>query len=267
MNTISLKEARQIMGESQFIGPEDIKNTFGFIPNIIPPIPFSVAELKRAKVLGWQLILYINRKADGMLFTMEDMIPLDNKTSDGKVFLYNKDNDGNWLYEDKEVRLRSETPRLGWRLTDPEIIDNSTSKNYLEQTEVIMNYLQNVYYKGVDMPTIYQEATDEFNNKKDNINTLIDSGRKTAAKKLSKLSINQLTRERLSEIIYRCRINEQKLGVKNITSTFAWSNSLSADGLLVNAGLFNGDCIAVGGWPTRNPSRLLIGVYLSIGAS
>ena len=268
---LSVEEAREIMGEAQFIGVEDIEETFGFKPQIVPEIPFSIEELKRAKELGQQLILYIDTKADGTSFTMEDMIPSEpkeitlseslkkpclggkgtikpifsffseNKTSDGKVFLCNKDNDdGDWLFEDKEAKLRSETPHLGWRLTTPEIIEGSNNKNYLEQTETLIEYLKNEHFKGVDIPKAYEEAIDEFNNEKDAISVLMDSDWQAAAKKLSELSINELTRERLSEIIYRCRINEQKLGVKNLASTYSWSISLDAYGKLVHVGDFDG---------------------------
>ena len=38
---VPLEQAREIMGEDRFIGPEDIQNTFGFTPEDIPAIRFS----------------------------------------------------------------------------------------------------------------------------------------------------------------------------------------------------------------------------------
>ena len=268
-NLVTIEYALEVMGESQFIGPDDIQNTFGFTPDTIPEIPFSPSELERARELGQQLILYIDTKADGTPFTMEDMIPSDNKTSDGKVFLYNKDNDGNWLYKDTEAKLRSETPRLGWRLTTPEVIEGSTDKNYLEQTETLIEYLKNEHFKGVDIPKVYEEAIDEFTSVntpelKEKVKSTKESEWQEAARILSELSINELTRERSSEIIYRLAINEKKLGVKNLASKYAWSISLDADGKLVPVGYFAGDGLVVSGW-APGPSDGILGICFSAG--
>ena len=257
----SLEKALEIMGHEQFIGPEDIQNTFGFMPDTVPEIPFSIDELKRAKTLGQQLILYVDTKADGTPFTVEDMHDiLCGKTSDRKDLL-----DSAMHTKDDSV-LAIQTPRLGWRLTDPEIIDNSTRKNYLKQTELLIDYLKNVQYKGVDMPQTYQEAIGEFNSQKDKIDALMDSDWQEAARMLSTLSINQLLRERSSETVYRLFIIEKKLGVRNLGSDFSWSNSLSSDGKIVGVGKFSYRGIRVRRSNPGKPNRSTV-VCLSIGAS
>lgn len=224
----SLERALEIMGDEQFIGPEDIKNTFGFTPEKIPPISFTPEELERARELGQQLILYVDTKADGTPFTVADMNDiLDGKTSDGRELLYSE------RHTDEDSVLAVQTPRLGWRLTAPELIENSTSKNYLDQTQELVHYLQNEVFEGEDIPAVYQEAIDEFNAQKDTLNELMNSDWQEAAKKLSSLSINQLTRERSSEILYRLAVTEKKSGNKNLASRYSWSNSLDQDGRLV----------------------------------
>ena len=262
---VTIEEALEIMGHEQFIGPEDIQNTFGFRPATIPEIPFSPSELERAKELGQQLILYVDTKADGTPFAVEDMHDiLDGKASDGGKLLYSE------THTKEDSVLATQAPRLGWRLTTPEIIEGSTDKNYLEQIETLIGYLKKEHFKGVDMPKVYEEAIDEFNSVntpelKEKVNSTKESEWQEAARILSELSINQLTRERSSEIIYRSAINEKKLGVKNLTFKYAWSISLDAGGKLVRVGYFVDSGLIVG---RRDPrySRGILGVCLSIGA-
>ena len=52
------KEAKEILGED-FLGPEEVKEVFGITIEEVPAIPFSQAELERAKELGQQLILQV----------------------------------------------------------------------------------------------------------------------------------------------------------------------------------------------------------------
>ena len=48
-NGFALEQAREILGEDNFIGPEDIYNTFGFTPETIPPIPSQEKRLIEQK--------------------------------------------------------------------------------------------------------------------------------------------------------------------------------------------------------------------------
>ncbi|MCD8494755.1 MAG: hypothetical protein LRY41_03580 [Candidatus Pacebacteria bacterium] len=239
--TLSCKQALDIMGSKQFIGPKDIENTFGFMPNTIPEISFSVEELERGRELGQQLILYIDTKRDGTPFTVSNIHNIiSGVTSDGKNLLYDK------THIAEDLVLATQTPRLGWRLTTPEVIDNSTNKNYLQQTETLIKYLQNVHYKEVVMPQAFKEAICEFNTIntseiREKIMSLETPKWQEVARMLSGLSINELTRERSSEVIYRWVINEKKLGVKNLSLSYTWSNSLNKVGGLVFIGLFDGN--------------------------
>lgn len=240
---VSVEQALEIMGESQFIGPKDIENTFGFSPENVPEVPFSSEELERAKELGQQLILYIDSKEDESAFTAQAMKDLlDGKTSDGGEFLYSE------RHSKDDQKLAEQTPRAGWRLTTPEIIENSTSKNYLDQTQELVHYLQNEVFAGEDVPEVYQEAIDEFNAQKDTLSELMNSDWQEATKKLSELTINQLTRERSSEILYRLAVAEKKSGNKNLEAIHSWSNSLASGGELVDVGYFGSDRVRVGRW-------------------
>lgn len=236
---ISIEQALEIMGESQFIGPKDIENTFGFSPENVPEVPFSKEELERAKELGQQLILYVDSKEDGSAFTaqaIKEILP--KETTDGGTFFYN-----DW-YESDEV-TNKETPRAGWRLTTPEVIENSTGKNYLDQTQELVNYVQNKVFEGKNIPKVYQEAIDGFNAQKDTLAELMNSNWQEAAKKLSGLKINQLTRENFTEILYHLAVQEKKSGNKNLASRYSSSNSLDSSGGLMDVGPFAWDGVVV----------------------
>ena len=257
----SVEQALEIMGESQFIGPDDIEKTFGFQPDTIPEIQFSSEELERAKELGQKLILYVDMKEDGTDFVVGDMKEtLPEKTQDGGKFFYN-----DW-YDTDEITSK-ETPRAGWRLTTPEVIETSTNKNYLEQTEELITYLENEVFAGEEMPQEYIDALEEFKilntpDFKEQVTSSTESEWKKAAQKLSALSINQMTRENFSEIIYRLACEEKKSGTRETASTYSWSNSLGSDGMLVRVGHFDADGLNVGRWlPVRSNSR--IGVCFS----
>ena len=216
--TISAEQALEIMSEHNFIGPEDIQNTFGFIPENIPEIPFSAEELTRAKELGQKLMLCIDTKDDGTPFTVQSMLDiLDGKTSGGRRIMYKAPGEAKQL-----------SPRPGWRLTTPTTIENSRNKNYLQQTEVLIDYLKNEVFAGQTLPEPYQEAVDTFTANKDTLEEHIKTDWKEAAKQLASLTINQDTRENVAEVIYRLVMTEKKDGTRELESEYAWSNSLDS---------------------------------------
>ena len=68
---------------------------------------------------------------------------------------------------------------------------------------------ENEVFAGEDVPEVYQEAINEFNAQKDTLAKLINSDWQEAAKKISKLKINQLTRENFTEVLYRQSWNKR----------------------------------------------------------
>lgn len=250
----TIEHALEIMGEEQFLGPQDIQNTFGFYPESIPEIPFSEQELEKAKELGQQLVLYVDRTNNKTPLTVEKMLNiLGGKTSDNREIIYSNRHidDGN---------LKVQTPRVCWRLTTPEIIRNSTSKNYLEQTEEIIKYVYDKVFENQNLPEKYQEAIDEFNKKRNHILMEVDSRKVTH--ELSGLLINQMTREQSSEIIYRLILEERKNGIKNLSTKCSLSNSINADVGFVGVG----DFVSVGAsvdWWLLSDRRSRLGVCFS----
>jgi hypothetical protein len=104
------------MGEKEFMGPDEIKKAFGveIAESEIPNIPFSEAELERAKKLGQFLVLRADKAQDKEPLSMGKINQLLEKDfkdkSKGKI-LYKLD----WYAN--EAFYKNETPNIAWSLT------------------------------------------------------------------------------------------------------------------------------------------------------
>lgn len=237
-----VEKAKEILG-SDVLGPEAVEKAFGIKINSaeVPSIPFSATELEKAKGLGQFLVLRANRDLDGNPLTMERMEGLLSARFEGRdeKVLYDTD----W-YKDEKF-FTEETPVMKWALTSKEVIPDSTNKNYLEQTETIISYL-NQAFPGGALPKEFQEAIEEFNGKRSEIEGLIDSDWKEAAARLEALKITELTRQKPVEALYDLIMyrenNEQRL-LENI---YTWTKRRRSDGRLVYVGGFESDGVGVG---------------------
>lgn len=242
--SIDLVSAEKILGEN-FFGPEAIRQTFGFEVKKVPEIPFSQWEIERAQELGQQLVLYIDQTSDGKTLSVMGINRLlESKTSDGGKLLYDTD----W-YKDED--FANEGPQVGWKLTSKEVIPNSTSKNYLQQTETLIEYLTQEVFKGFaldEIPKEYQDAITEFNGKKKEIEGLISSDWKKAAEELANLKITGLTRETPAEVMYRLALTEKTSKSRPLESTYTWTAMRESDGYLVFLGRFDSKGTRVSRW-------------------
>lgn len=233
-----MKTAERIMGKESFLGLEAIKATFDFVPDIkdIPKIPFDEKTLERAKELNQYLVLRINTSPDKKPLTMEKMNELKKgKTKDGGKILNSID----W-YKDEDFYTK-ETPVLGWSLVSKEVIPNSTSKNYLEQTEIMVSYIQTEVFKGQKPDKVYQEAIDEFNKKKGDIKDLISADWKKASEELEQLKITKLTRPNPAEVIYDILLMKEKNNEYVLGNMYAWTKCRRSGGGLVSVGSADSD--------------------------
>lgn len=230
-----IEMAEKILGEKEVIGPNDVKEIWGVSLESadIPPIPFAKEDLERAKELGQYLVLRVNQTPDGKPLTMEKMNELQEekfKDKGGGKILDSVD----W-YKDEEF-FTKETPQLAWALTSKEIILNSTSKNYFQQTEIIVVHIKNDIFKDVAMPKEYQDALEEFEEKKDEIKKLIGSDWEKAAEELENLKITQLTRQTPAEVLFDGISYFLKNKEKLLESKYTWTSRRSSDGKLVDVG-------------------------------
>jgi len=243
--SITSSEAKEIL-KQDFLGKEEIEKALNIEidETSIPEIPFSREDIERAKELNQFLILRTDKIDKKTPLTMENINKhLKGKTKDGGKILYSGDETGK-IKDDawyKPESLLKETPILSWALVSKEVIPESTSKNYLEQTELIIKYLKEKVYKDTDTPEVYQQAITEFEKEKEEIAGLIKTDWKKAAEKLEKLQINQLTRQTPIETIYNLiaylHTNNQRL----LENKATWTKRRFSDGRLVHVGHFDAD--------------------------
>jgi hypothetical protein len=269
---IEFQEARELLGED-LIGPEEIEKTWGVRPEDVPEIPFSREELERAKEMGQMLVLRVEKTEDGKPMSLEAMIDIIQKRWDkegkGKL-LYTENEYKNWK-ERTGADFGQKSPRTGWGLVSKELLPQSTSKNYAQQTEVMVAYLKDNVFKDMEIPEEYEEAFQEWEQIKQtdkNIQELLrnpDNPKydwQQAAKELAELKITQLTRESIQETIYDLALYYDKNGKRLLPNVYTWSNSRSTDGRLVSLGAFDAGGVHGGRWtPGRRAGHL--GVLLS----
>ncbi len=263
---LSIREASEIIGEESFYGPMDIFKTFSISLEdiIIPEIQFSKAELEKAKELNQELVLYVDKTDTGEPFTVMKMKEiLGNKTIKGSTFI------GTSWFEADPVASK-EVPRFGWRLSDKEPLKASAARDYIGQTEEIVNYLTEVIFKE-GIPKEYEEAIQEFDSIKTSLHGPVQSiypdEWKPTVEKLANLKISQLCRESLVEVVYRIALHEWKhgellLGCQNRKIYYTWTNSHYRDDILAIVGGGDLTGLDVVGW---SPSSLgsVVGVCLS----
>jgi len=247
--SLSIDFAREIMEKNEkgrFFGPEEIRKALAIDIKEVPPIPFKQEELERAESLNQQLVLYTDKTHDDLPLTIVKMNEMVNgQTTDGGKLLYGSN--GKTLKSDcwykNEDFATKQTPVFGWRLTNKTELTDSTdstleskSKNYLEQTEVIIKYLKEKVFATLPIPLEFQSAIDEFERQKADIAKLISTDWEKASDMLEKLAIIRLTRESPVEAIYRLILTERGTKEKLLPVNYVWTSGRSSDGDFVYVG-------------------------------
>lgn len=254
-----IERARELLG-SDFLGQEAVEKAFDITldESMMPDIPFSDEELEAAQGKE-RLILTIEETPDGVPLTMEQMVKLmqDKFTQDGKgKILY----EINW-YKNEDF-FKKDKPQLRWRLVTKDLVPNSTSKNYLQQTEAIAIYLRDTVYAGRSLPQEIEDAIAEFEAQKANIAPIITSEWKRAATMLAELKLNQLTRQSPAEAIYDSIVVLQNNDERTLDGKYTWTRAQDSDGGLVDVGGTDPKGAFVNRWAPGDPPDV-IGVVLS----
>jgi hypothetical protein len=246
--SISLKEAKEIMG-ANFFGPEEVQSALGLQFNEkIPEINFSKEILEKFKDTH-QLILY-GGKFLGLLGTPPTTSQIfstkfGNKKKDGTKLLHSID----W-YKDEKFFTQERT-KLEWKLVSKDLIPNSTSKNYLEQTSLLADYVRNMYDNDSQASSEVKDALLEWNRLKHdsqkfdelqkNTVSQTEAEWKSAADTLESLKLTQLFRESFGEWLYRTALTERATGERLLPNTYSWTKSRTSGGEFVIAGGFGDD--------------------------
>ncbi len=237
---VSIEQAKEILGED-VLGPEAVEATFGFTPEDVPQIPFSIEELERAKELNQFLELRVDKTTSGEpldMVKMHDIVqPAFDANNQGKILnSYGKAD--SWYRNEAFLK---DVPRLSWVLVSKDVIPNSLSKNFLQQTEVIANYLKTDIFPNQELPDVYKEAIEEFETKKAGIQAILTSNWQEAARQLSELKLNQLTRQLPVEAMYDFLMYFKNNRKRLLESQYTWTYRRDSDGRLVYFGHADAD--------------------------
>jgi len=257
-----IEVAIEKLGKENVFGPKEIEKIFGVRLAEVPGIPFSVEELERAEKLGQMLLLRVDKTAEGKPMSLEAMTEVMTKRwkDEGKGdLLSTADGWKTWIGED---RFTTESPRTGWALVSKDVLPESLSKNYLEQTEVIIATLKNEVFKDMDVPEEYTKAIAEFESKKAKLAELINEDWKKAAKELTELKISQMTRQTFPETIYDLAVYYDVNNERLLSDKRTWSTSLDPGGYVVSLGYFGAGGVDGDGWSPDGRGGYL-GVSLS----
>lgn len=210
--------AKKILGKN-LLGPEEIKNTFGINlkdtdPCIPYSIPYTVDQLKKAKLSNKLLVFFTSKTNGGELLDIESMINLTRKRLQPIIGIGENETLRNYS---SSISVKGETLPLQrpysdfWALVNTKFVPGSVGKNYLDQTEKIAEYLQNDLVPNIKEPLrLYQykkfqyyQAIEEFNKEKSDIRNIMSKHYKKndACEKLISLQINQL-RLSVTEYVY-----------------------------------------------------------------
>lgn len=259
----SKEQAQRLFGED-FLGPEAVEKAFGIhlVSSEIQPIQFSMEELERAKDLSQMLILRTDKDRNGRPLTIQNM----QQTLQG---IFDAERKGKVLYPTdwykNEDFFKKEVPHPEWALVSKRVLPDSTSKNYLSQTQVIADYLKNSVFAHRPIPADYEAAFTEFERKKYDISALMSSNWQEAARMLSELKLNQLARRSPVEAVYDTLTYFQNRDQRLLEDAYDWTMSRRADGDLVYAGLFGSEGLNV--YASRpGSSGPILGVCLSRNA-
>jgi len=257
-----IEVAIEKLGKENVFGPKEIEKIFGVRLAEVPGIPFSVEELERAEKLGQMLLLRVDKTAEGKPMSLEAMTEVMAKRwkDEGKGdLLRTADGWKRWFGED---RFTTESPRTGWALVSKDVLPESLSKNYIEQTEVIIATLKSDVFKDMDIPEEYTKAIEEFESKKAKVIELVNEDWKKAAKELAELKISQMTRQTFPETIYDLAVYYDANNKRLLSDTRTWSTSLYPGGGLVSLGWFGAEGVH-GDWWSPDVRDVVLGVSLS----
>jgi len=139
----------------------------------VPGIPFSVEELERAEKMGQMLVLRVDKTTEGKPMSLEAMnvAVMERWQKEGKgALLSTPDSWEGFMTES----YKKDAPRSGWALVSREVLPESCSKNYIEQTDVIIKTLKDEVFKGMEIPEKYAKSIAEFESQEERLTKLMN---------------------------------------------------------------------------------------------
>ena len=245
-----MNEAREIMG-ANFFGPEEIKMALELeFPDKIPEIYFSKEIIEKLKDTH-QLILYGGKLEGGISHNAGKTYVREVSGQNFDARFQNKKKDGTKLLHDvdwykNEEFFTKDSSELQWKIVSKDLIPNSTNKNYLEQTDVMVDYVESMYTDPSKIPSEIMGAlmewhdlrrdTKRFNELKRLTESSDEAEWKSAADTLETLKLTQMFRESFIEWFYRTALTERATGERLLPNKYSFTKSRTSDGYFVVAG-------------------------------
>lgn len=257
-----VREAKDIIekGGGKFYGPESLIAMGLKAPDKLPPMP-PKEEVERYAALGFDMRLEVSAAPDGKTITPEWMNSILQKVFDalpdtspkaGRILYQDpqKPND-NWYKKSPETFYSDTKLTTCWAFTSGTktrgctkgIIDASKGKNYLEQTDEIVTFVEQLYPKGQPLPQDIDVAgaVKQFKTKRKAIEPNLSGSKwKDAADELARLDINQIFRPEAQEVLFyfaqtflNSPPNQRE---RLLEALYAWTKTQSSGGSLVGAG-------------------------------
>lgn len=144
------EELSELMGgpEGGFFGPDFLGEMRGIhIPSPLPQLRITEIEAINAKRLGHIVSLHTDRLSDGAPSTMLNL------HSESGMLAYS-------AYQHEVFMNTADVPE--WRETSPDLVPGTVQENYLQQTVMLISYLENEVSKNRALTPQEQEAVDEY---------------------------------------------------------------------------------------------------------
>jgi hypothetical protein len=254
---VTESRAEKILG-SDFLGSRAIEAAFSGkveIPAKIPPIPFNVLELEKAKELDQFLILRVNRTTkldtralfglkrskESHPLTMERISQFFQKTYKA---LFSRS-----VWDASEDYYKIDAPELGWALVSKEPLAGTFGMDYFSQIRFLEKYLVETVYEGRELPAEYKEAIadldecikNDFHGASDIeiIEKMVGERREACMRVIADLKINKLLRQSPVEVMYDMMVYHRTNGQELLRDIRTWTNRRASDGLPIYVGRFH----------------------------
>ncbi len=241
---VTWEAAEKAIGKRNLWGPDSIQDAFGFTPQMVSVVPYSKEELKEYQQFDCLVQCVTDKDSLGNTLSIEQMAKLagSNKEGKNKYRLYNDQFDDSgavkpdaWFSGPQYAAMRSSAPKAGCQVVSRNSIDGTKSKNYIQQTERLIEYAKERF--GGTLPPVYVEAEREFIRERPNIEALMNGGKWVeACDAFSKLSISQLLREPFANTFFRYIVGTKSRSERLLPDEYTWSSTPSGGGHLVSFG-------------------------------
>lgn len=226
----SVEKAREIIGNANFIGPEEIDAHLKINFDDVPMIPYSPEQLKLAQEKGMMLVLHMHKDREGNDLTaskLNEMTHLENGTN---ILL-----DTSPRYKDEKY-FAEDTCKNEWKLVENVCLKESFWQNYIGQTQILRERakLYNLLSQEEEM-----ECTDEILG---NLKSLMLRGlkeKREVIQILSELKVNKHYRKTFIESFWDIAFTFLVHKRQSLINTIMTTSSISSSGDVVWIGQFN----------------------------